>query len=92
MALSIKAKQIIESLPGGHFDLSSMQISSLFTKIRKRALIDDATFHDTRHLAITRLAKKLDVLDLARMVGIRDLKVLMVYYNATAEEIAKHLD
>jgi integrase len=36
-------------------------------------LIDDLTFHDTRHEAITRLAKKLQELDLARMVGHRDL-------------------
>jgi hypothetical protein len=31
------------------------------------------------------------VLDLARMVGIRDLRILMVYYNATATEIAGRL-
>jgi hypothetical protein len=32
------------------------------------------------------------VLPLARMVGHRDLKQLLVYYNATAEEIAGRLD
>ena len=32
------------------------------------------------------------VLDLARMVGHRDLKQLQVYYNETAEEMAKLLD
>jgi integrase len=74
------------------FDLTSEQISSLFRKIKSRTLIKDLTFHDTRHEAITRLSKKLDVLDLARMVGIRDLKILMVYYNATASEIAERLD
>jgi integrase len=89
--LSAQALRILDDLPDGHFALTSMQISTLFRKIRKRALIDDATFHDSRHYAITRLAKKLDVLDLARMVGIRDLKILMVYYNESAEEIAKKL-
>jgi integrase len=49
------------------------------------------TFHDTRHEAITRLAAKLNVLDLARMVGHRDIKQLQVYYNAPAEEIAMRL-
>ena len=49
-------------------------------------------FHDSRHEAITRLAKKLNVLDLARMTGIRDLKILNVYYNETAESMAARLD
>jgi hypothetical protein len=31
------------------------------------------------------------VLDLARMVGHRDLKMLQAYYNASAEEIAARL-
>jgi hypothetical protein len=43
-------------------------------------------------LAITRLAKKLDVLDLARMVGHRDLKQLLVYYNESPNTIAERLD
>ncbi|MCB1764228.1 MAG: site-specific integrase, partial [Gammaproteobacteria bacterium] len=63
-----------------------------FRKIKNRTQIENLTFHDTRHEAITRLSKKLDVLDLARMVGIRDLKILMVYYNATASEIAERLN
>ena len=37
------------------------------------------------------LAQRLDVLDLARMVGHRDLRQLQTYYNATAEEIAERL-
>ncbi|MEN8330573.1 site-specific integrase, partial [Acinetobacter baumannii] len=40
----------------------------------------------------TRLARKLEVLDLARMIGHKDLRSLMVYYNATASEIATRLD
>jgi integrase len=55
-------------------------------------MIEDGTFHDTRHLAITRLARKLGVLDLARMVGDRDLRQLQVYYNETAEAMAARLD
>ncbi|EMN1578428.1 site-specific integrase, partial [Pseudomonas aeruginosa] len=42
--------------------------------------------------ATTRLARKLDVLDLARMTGHRDPRSLMVYYNATASEVASRLD
>jgi integrase len=56
-----------------------------------RSLVEGLTFHDFRHEAITRLARKLDVLDLARMVGHRDLRQLAIYYNATAEEMAGRL-
>lgn len=59
---------------------------------KARCLIDDLTFHDTRHEAITKLAKKLQVLDLARMVGHRDLRMLQIYYNKTAADMADRLD
>lgn len=52
----------------------------------------DLTFHDARHEACTRLARKLEVLDLARMIGHRDPRSLMIYYNPTASEIAERLD
>ena len=44
-----------------------------------------------RHLAITRLAKKLQILDLARIVGHKDLRMLQIYYNETAEAMATKL-
>lgn len=93
--LSTEAVRIIKQLPSDAdtcFDLTSPILDALFRKAKARAMIENMHFHDTRHEAITRLAKKLDVLDLARMVGHRDLRMLMVYYNATAEELAKRLD
>jgi len=74
------------------FGITARSLDALFRKAKKRALIEDGTFHDTRHLAITRLAKKLNVLDLARMVEHRDLRQLQVYYNETAETMATRLD
>lgn len=65
--------------------------SALFSKYVEKAGIYDLTFHDTRHEACTRLARKIDVLDLAKMIGHRDLKSLMIYYNPTATEIADRL-
>ena len=62
-----------------------------FRKAVKIAGINNLTFHDTRHEALTRLARKLDVLDLARMVGHRDPRSLMIYYNPTPTEIAERL-
>jgi len=46
--------------------------ATIFRRCLKLAGIAGLTFHDTRHEALTRLARKLDVLDLARMVGHRD--------------------
>lgn len=92
--LSPEAVRILNQLPklsDAVFALNSGQIDALFRKAKARALVEDLHFHDTRHEAITRLAKRLDVLDLARMVGIRDLRILMVYYNPRAEEIANRL-
>ena len=66
--------------------------AQIFRLALKLAQIDDLRFHDTRHEAITRLARKLDVLDLARMIGHRDPRSLMIYYNPTATEIADRLD
>jgi len=95
--LSTEAVRLLGQLPkdaenkGSVFKLATSQLDPIFRRVRRRAMIDDLHFHDTRHEAITRLARKLDVLDLARMVGTRDLKILMVYYNATASEIAARL-
>lgn len=91
--LSTEAVRLLRQLPSGEvFSLTSPQITALWRKLRDRAGVVDLTFHDSRHEAITRLARKLDVLDLARMVGHRDIRQLRTYYNATAEEIAKRLD
>ena len=94
--LSSEAIRIINQMPKGNetiFGLSSSSLDSLFRKMKTRCMIEDLHFHDTRHEAITRLSKKFsNVLDLARMVGHRDIRMLMVYYNETAEELAKKLE
>lgn len=74
------------------FDVSTAQLDALFRKAKKNASLDGFTFHDARATAITRLAKKLDILDLAKMIGHKNLSMLMVYYRETAEEIADKLD
>lgn len=95
--LSRRAAEILRLLPEVPdqeplFGMTARSLDALFRKAKKRAMIDDCTFHDTRHLAITRLAKKLNVLDLARMVGHEDLRQLQVYYNESAETMASRLD
>lgn len=58
---------------------------------RKHPGVSRLHFHDTRHTAITRLAKKLTVMELARMVGHHDINELLTYYNERAETIAQKL-
>ncbi|TDR82147.1 tyrosine-type recombinase/integrase [Paludibacterium purpuratum] len=79
------------------FGLTSATLDALFRKYRDKALpacpeLESVRFHDTRHEAVSRLARKLDVLDLARMIGHRDIRSLMIYYNEHAADIATRLD
>lgn len=94
--LSTRALEIIEQCRGLDekyiLNISTSQLDSLFRKAKKLAAIENLHFHDTRHLAITRLAEKLDVLELARAVGHKDLSMLLVYYNKSASDIASKLD
>jgi integrase len=48
-------------------------------------------FHDARAEAITRLSRKLSILELARAVGHKNLAELQTYYRESAEDIAKKL-
>lgn len=73
------------------FTVDPASADALFRKAVKKAGIVDLHFHDSRSEAITRLSKKLDVLELARMVGHRDLKSLLIYYAPSAEDMAKKL-
>lgn len=96
VALSQRAVTLFGALDpksaGPVFRCTGAVASTLFRRAVARAEIEGLRFHDSRHHAITDLARKLDVLDLARMVGHRDIKSLMIYFNATAEEIAGRLD
>lgn len=71
--------------------LSDKSRDTIFRRARDRSGVEGLTFHDTRHEAITRLAKKLQILDLARMTGHTNLQELMTYYNESAADIAKRL-
>jgi len=91
--LSPRAREILALLPAADpvFDLDAGIRDALFRKARDRAGIADLHFHDSRAEAIWRLSKKLDVLELARVIGHRDIKSLMLYYQADADELADRL-
>lgn len=73
------------------FLLSNQSRDVLFRGARDAAGLAGLNFHDSRSEAISRLSKKMDVLELARVVGQRDIKSLMHYYRADAAAIARRL-
>ena len=93
--LSPLAKQILAGVKSLELDpvwgMTTRQCDALFRKLRERAAITGCTFHDSRHTAITNLSRKIDVLALARMVGHKDIKMLLTYYNPTADDLAQRL-
>jgi integrase len=93
--LSTEAVRLVQLLGeadvGPVVRLAPRQIDALFRRARDKAGIADLHWHDSRHTAITRLAQRLHVLDLARMVGHRDLRQLQTYYNPPAEAVAEKL-
>ncbi len=95
--LSKQAVRLLKALPRIEgddrcFRLKSDPLATLSRRIIRKANIVDLRFHDTRHEAVTRLASKMDLLSLARTVGHRDIRMLQVYYNETADQLAKKLD
>ena len=88
---AIKLLKLLAPNQGKVFKSNQESSGVIFRRALMVAGIKGLTFHDTRHEALTRLARKLEVLDLARMVGHRDPRSLMIYYNPTAEEIAHRL-
>lgn len=72
-------------------ELTAGSISSMFAKLCAAEKIEGLTFHDLRHTAATRLAEKLDLLELCKMFGWKDPRHALVYYNKGAAETAKKL-
>lgn len=95
VALTPKAQALIARMQGWDdvlvFGVGVQSLDSLFRKARDRANLSGFTFHDSRHTAATRLALRIQVLDLCRMFGWTNPKQALRYYNATAADIAARL-
>jgi len=92
--MSARAREIIGLLPQSAdsvFNLDPGTRDTLFRRARDAAQIENLHFHDSRAEAIWRLSKKLDVMELARVIGHRDLKSLLIYYQTDADELADRL-
>jgi len=74
------------------FTVGANEGSVLFSKLCRELLIKGLTFHDTRGTALTHLARKVDVMTLARISRHKDLKILMNhYYRETSDQIAARI-
>lgn len=91
--LSTRAVEILRALPetdGPAFGLDAKLRDAMWRKVRPAEHVA-IHFHDTRAEAIWRLSKKLDVLQLARVIGHNDPRSLMIYYDESASDMAKRL-
>lgn len=74
------------------FTVDSASKDALFRRYVRGLGIDGLRFHDTRAEALTRLARRVDVLTLSRISGHRDLHILSsTYYRESAADIAARL-
>lgn len=91
--LSKRARELLRLLPANSvpvFGIKPGTRDMLWRRARDATGLD-VNFHDSRAEAIWRLSKKLDVLQLARMIGHRDINSLRFYYAEHASETAKRL-
>lgn len=94
--LSKRAIEVLEALPrsidGRVFPIARWTVEQVFSGACVRAGLDDFRFHDLRHTATTRMAKKVpNVIELAAITGHSNLSMLKRYYHVTAEELALKL-
>ena len=90
--LTRQAVRLLGWLGGAALPISSGTLDTTFRRARDALLIEDLHFHDARATALTHLARKVDVMTLARISGHRDLQLLLrVYYRETPAQIAARL-
>ncbi|AWL19467.1 site-specific integrase [Acinetobacter nosocomialis] len=93
--LSMKAVEIFKSIgpkkQGPVFNITSDEATVEFREAKEEAGLEGFTFHDSRHTAATRIAQKIQLLDLCKMFGWSNPRRAMIYYNPTSSEIAARL-
>jgi integrase len=92
--LTVRAVELLGELPRVADRVFPVNKGSIGTEFRdgcKVLGIKNLHFHDSRHEACTRLARFLSVMELAAVIGHRDLRSLLTYYNPTPAELASRL-
>lgn len=94
--LSTRAAETLTQLPkspdGRVFPINTAAMEANFMKAVRRAGLLNLHFHDLRHTAASRMARKLpNVIELASVTGHTSLQMLKRYYHPKAEELAMKL-
>ncbi len=74
------------------FSLNHRILGSIFRDACKKLDIKDLHFHDSRHEATSRLAQIYQVLDLAKIIGHKDVHTLLTYYQPTIDELVAKMN
>lgn len=94
VSLSARAREILAALPRDArtcFDVDGATRDALWRRAVRAAGIPDLHFHDSRAEAVWRLSRKLSVMELADMIGHRDIRSLLHYYRVDPDELADRL-
>jgi integrase len=94
--LSVKALSLLALMRGLDaervFPIATASLDVLFRKAKARALIEEVHFHDSRATALTRLASKVGALQLAKISGHKDLRILLnTYYREDMSELVDQI-
>jgi integrase len=90
--LTAQAIRLLRYLGPEGFSINSASLDAVFRKARDALQIEGLRFHDSRAEALTRFARKVDVMTLARISGHKDLRLLLsTYYRESAADIAARL-
>ena len=76
---------------GRVWPIGSTSLDALFRKARAGCGIEGLHFHDARATFATHMARKVDALTLAKIMGHSDVRMVMVYFRETEEDIARRL-
>lgn len=94
--LTLRARELIKLVHGLHPDkvlpLAKETRDVLFRRAVKNAGLENLHFHDARRTGTIRLSRKLEPMELAKVTGHRDLRMLLnVYYGVVADDLADRI-
>lgn len=95
--LTSEAVAVLKGLPraldGRVFPVDKQTLSSAFRAACQRAKVEDFRWHDLRHEALSRFAERgdLSVLELAAISGHKTLRMLKLYVQLHASQLAQKL-
>ena len=74
------------------FSIRQNTLTLIFREACKALEIKDLHFHDSRHEATSRLSQIYQVLELAKIIGHKDIQSLLIYYQPTIGELVAKMN